>query len=211
MGNASGSVDTQAPFINGSLSGIAGNGGRFVSAVEVPASAGGATSGIGSIVYSLDGAPQAAYTGPFSAGDGTHSIVFTATGIAGNGSSQNVHVNVDTGQPAISIDPVSGTSGDNGWFASSATVSASAGGGISGIALPQYSVDGGPSAAYAGPVAARRNRPAHHPPAGGRTEIPIPPPPAGLSASSETARSPAAPPPSHRGNTGSIPYLLSRR
>ncbi|MGB7538045.1 MAG: hypothetical protein WBM17_05870, partial [Anaerolineales bacterium] len=84
MGNASGSVDTQPPFVTGSISGIAGSGGWFVSTVEVSASASDATSGVGSIVYSLDGALQAAYTAPFTVGEGSHSIVLIATDVAGN-------------------------------------------------------------------------------------------------------------------------------
>lgn len=152
MGTATGLVDTQAPYVSGSLSGIAGSGGWFVSGVEVSASASDATSGIGSIVYSLDGAPQSAYTGPFSVGDGTHSIVFTATDVAGNSSSQTVNVNVDLGQPVLIIDPASGVPGSGGWFLSSATVSASATDGVSGLASFEYSIDGGSSTAYAGPV-----------------------------------------------------------
>jgi hypothetical protein len=152
MGTAGGSVDTQPPSINGSLSGIAGNNGWFVSTVEVSASAGDATSGVGSIVYSFDGAATTSYSAPFSVGDGTHSIVFTATDVAGNSSSQTVNVNVDLSLPVITIDPPSGTTGDNGWFVSNATVGASATDGGSGLALLEYSVDGGLSAAYAGPV-----------------------------------------------------------
>jgi len=95
MGTASGSVDTQPPFVSGSLSGVAGSGGWFVSNVQVSASASDATSGIGSVVYSLDGGAPAPYSGPFTVGEGTHSVVFTATDVAGNGSSTSVDVNVD--------------------------------------------------------------------------------------------------------------------
>ncbi len=152
MGTANGSVDTQPPYIDGSLSGIAGSGGWFISTVEVSASASDATSGVGSIVYSLDGGAQAAYTGPFSVGDGTHSIVFIATDVAGNSSSQTINVNVDQGLPSLAIDPASGMAGSGGWFISSATVSASASDGMSGLASLEYSIDGGGSTPYAGPV-----------------------------------------------------------
>jgi hypothetical protein len=153
MGTANGSVDTQPPFISGNLSGVAGSGGWFTSAVEVSASASDATSGVGSIVYSLDGAAPTGYTAPFTVGDGTHSIVFTATDVAGNSSSQTVSVNVDQGLPALTIDPPSGTTGDNGWFVSGAMISASAADGLSGLASLECSVDGGAPSVYSGPVA----------------------------------------------------------
>jgi hypothetical protein len=152
MGSASMSVDTQPPFVSGSLSGVAGSGGWFVSNVQVSASASDATSGIGSVVYSLDGGAPAPYFGPFTVGEGSHSVVFTATDVAGNSSSTSVDINVDLSAPSLAISPPSGMAGAGGWFLSSATVSASAGDGISGLASFEYSVDGGPSAAYAGPI-----------------------------------------------------------
>jgi hypothetical protein len=152
MGTATGYVDTQPPFVDGTLSGIAGGGGWFVSPVEVSAAASDATSGVGSLVYSFDGGGQAAYTGPLTLGDGMHSIVFTATDVAGNSSSTTVNVNVDSTAPSLAVDPASGTAGENGWFVSQAALGASAADGGSGLASLEYSIDGGPVAPYSGPL-----------------------------------------------------------
>jgi len=152
MGSASGGIDTQPPQVSGALSGVTGDDGWYVSTVIASASAGDATSGIGSVTYSLDGGSQHGYTGPVTLGDGSHSIVFYAMDRAGNSSSVSLNANVDTTPPAISVGSLSGTLGENGWYVSSTSLPASASDGGSGLASFSYSLDGGPQTAYTGAV-----------------------------------------------------------
>jgi hypothetical protein len=152
MGSTSGRVDTVSPLLSGQLSGVTGDGSWFVSTVSATASASDATSGIGSVVYSLDGGPQTAYSGAVSMGDGSHSIVFYAMDQAGNSSSVSLSANVDTAPPAIAVDGPSGTLGAGGWFTSDPTLGASATDGGSGLASMKYSLDGGPQTAYTGAI-----------------------------------------------------------
>jgi hypothetical protein len=148
IGSASGRVDTQPPLASGQLAGITGAGGWFVSSVDATVSASDATSGMGSIVYTLDGGSQTAYSGTVTIGDGSHSIVFYAMDRAGNSSSVSLNANVDATPPAIAVDAPGGTLGANGWFVSDATLSASATDGGSGLASLEYSLDGGAQTAY---------------------------------------------------------------
>jgi hypothetical protein len=152
MGSASGGVDTQPPLVTGQLSGVTSDGGWFVSTVSATASASDATSGIGSVVYSLDGGPQTAYSGAVTLGDGSHTIVFYAMDRAGNSSSVSLSANVDTTPPAIAVDTPNGTLGAGGWYISDPTQSASAADGGSGLASMEYSLDGGAQTAYIGAI-----------------------------------------------------------
>jgi GH24 family phage-related lysozyme (muramidase) len=157
MGSASGWVDSRAPTIDGSLSGVTGSGGWFTSSVTVSASAADPApgSGLSTLTYSLDGGADTPYGGPLTIGDGFHTITFTATDVAGNSSTSTQTVNVDTGLPVLTIDPISGTSGDNGWYTSDAIQTASAEDPApgSGLASLTFSLDGGAPEAYTGPIA----------------------------------------------------------
>ena len=97
-------VDTVHPSVSGSLSGTLGSGGWYTSAVQASASATDATSGIASIEYAADGGTWTTYPGSLGFYDGTHSLQFRTTDIAGLGDTSAVFdFKVDTGSPHISI------------------------------------------------------------------------------------------------------------
>ena len=156
MGNASRSVDSQNPVINGSVTGTSGDNSWFISSADLSASASDPTpgSGMASFEYALDGGMEAAFPGTLTLGDGSHTVVFTARDVAGHNSTQTQNVNVDTGLPVITVDPFAGTAGANGWFVSDVTFSASAADPApgSGVATFTYTLDSGAPTAWAGPL-----------------------------------------------------------
>src|SRR3990170_526682 len=105
MGAASGRVDTQPPAISGSISGVAGDNGWYLSAVTFTASASDASpgSGLSSLDLSLDGGGWSAYTGPLTLSGGSHAVDLRAADAAGNVSTQSQAVRVDTLPPTLAL------------------------------------------------------------------------------------------------------------
>lgn len=94
-------VDTRPPKISGSLSGVPGANGWYVSNVMVTA---GATdplpgSGIAGLSYTLDELPAAALTGPLALTEGRHTLTISAADTAGRSISQSQEILVDTTPP----------------------------------------------------------------------------------------------------------------
>src|SRR3990170_1827271 len=105
MGAASGRVDTQPPAISGSISGVAGDNGWYLSDVTFTASASDASpgSGLSSLDLSLDGGGWSAYTGPLLLSVGSHTVDLRAADAAGNVSTQSQAVRVDTLPPTLAL------------------------------------------------------------------------------------------------------------
>src|SRR3990170_1567181 len=105
MGAASGRVDTQPPAISGSISGVAGDNGWYLSDVTFTASASDASpgSGLSSLDLSLDGGGWSAYTGPLVLSGGSHAVDLRAADAAGNTSTESQLVRVDTQPPTIGL------------------------------------------------------------------------------------------------------------
>jgi hypothetical protein len=105
MGTASGSVDSRAPVLSGELSGTTGDNGWFVSEVTLTAGAADAAPGSGLSVFelSLDGGGWSAYGGPLTLGEGEHTVDLRAQDVAGNVSTENQAVNVDTQPPDVDL------------------------------------------------------------------------------------------------------------
>ncbi|MBM3153186.1 MAG: hypothetical protein FJZ96_13450 [Chloroflexi bacterium] len=106
MGSASGRVDTQAPGISGSLSGLSGDNGWYVSTVELSASASDSTpgSGLDTFEYALDGGPWTPYATAVSIFTGIHDIDLRAIDQAGNESTATQAIQVDAVPPQASLE-----------------------------------------------------------------------------------------------------------
>jgi hypothetical protein len=122
-------VDTRPPQVSGELSGTAGENGWYVSPVTVSASGSDATSGLANVVLTVDGAPVAS---PITLDDGVHAVSATATDNAGNTSTLERTIYVDTMPPVISFSP-SGTPGNNGWYVSDVLLNIAASDATSGV------------------------------------------------------------------------------
>jgi hypothetical protein len=88
-GKATGKLDSSPPMISGEISGTAGEGGWYVSAVTVAANANDAVSGVATFEMALDGSGWAAYGGAVVLADGDHVVDLRAVDAAGNVSTQS--------------------------------------------------------------------------------------------------------------------------
>ncbi|MBC8333759.1 MAG: hypothetical protein H8E29_00700, partial [Anaerolineales bacterium] len=86
--SASGSTsykhDSILPVINASLSGIGGENGWFISAVELSASVTETGSGVSIFETTLDGVNWTAYSAPLTFNDGSYAVQIRASDLAGN-------------------------------------------------------------------------------------------------------------------------------
>jgi Big-like domain-containing protein len=130
-------IDTTPPTIKPSVSGTSGTNGWYVSAVDISATATDAGSGVqGNVEVSLDGGTT--WTNlPITLADGNHSLDFRAYDNAGNLSTSSLTVNVDTTPPSLTSS-TAGTSGNAGWYVSSATTSVSSSDALSGVDHIEY-------------------------------------------------------------------------
>ena len=98
-------VDTQAPRIAGSLSGIPGTNGWYTSDVTLSASASDPAPGssLDTFTYILDGGPPTTYANDLILSDGQHTVEFSAQDKAGLTYSMQQSVKVDTTYPSLNI------------------------------------------------------------------------------------------------------------
>jgi len=135
-------VDTTPPVIVPSIPSPNGHNGWFVtSPVGVDATGSDATSGLSTLECRVDGGTWASPPVNVS-GDGGHIIECQAKDAAGNTSLWSGSVQIDATAPVANLS-VSGTAGNNGWYVSSAIVSANAADTTSGVDIVEYRVDGG--------------------------------------------------------------------
>src|SRR5207247_328864 len=141
------------------LIGTAGSSGWYTSAGNVTLLLMNGTSPPDSIWYRLDNGTWTQYAQSFAVvGDGVHTLDFNATD--GAGLNEIVHhliIPIDTALPTSSP-TVTGTSGNNGWYISNATVSLGATDATSGVRGLTYRIDGPDWLAYAGPVSLGEGR-----------------------------------------------------
>jgi hypothetical protein len=102
-------IDHTPPVLSApTLLGTAGQAGWYTSGVQFTASATDATSGLASLLYSLDGGAWQA--GPLTLTDGRHTVQVQATDQAGNASTATQTVNVDSLPPVSAfISPAEGS------------------------------------------------------------------------------------------------------
>ncbi|HMK07629.1 MAG TPA: hypothetical protein VK449_01215, partial [Anaerolineales bacterium] len=103
MGSAGVGVDPEDPSLSGSVSGVSGDAGWFVSEVTVEAGAGDVTSGVASLEVQIDGGGWANYAAPIVLGDGSHVVDLRAFDLAGNNAAQSLAIEVDTQAPVVSL------------------------------------------------------------------------------------------------------------
>jgi hypothetical protein len=144
--------DSVPPVATASLSGSPGSANWFVSPVDVTLAATDDSSGVASIHYRTDGGTWQLYSSPVTVqGDGSHTIDYYATDLAGNNeTAQTSTFQIDTVGP-VSSAQVSGTVGNDGSYISSVTVTLTSTDTTSGIQSEQYRIDGGPWRTYSAP------------------------------------------------------------
>jgi hypothetical protein len=152
LGSLTARVDTRPPQIEGSLSGVMGEGGWYVSSVTVSASASDPQpgSGIDTFTYTWNASPAQPYTGPITLGDGVHTLTFRAQDGAGRVSEIGQSVQVDSVPPRVSGLLTGEQVG--GWYAGQVTFTAEASDAGSGVARVDYALDGASWQAYTAPL-----------------------------------------------------------
>src|SRR5437879_297861 len=147
-----GSPDTVPPVASASLSGTTGAANWFVSRVNVTLSATDDSSGVAAIHFRTDGGAWQLYAKPVAvSAEGSHSIEYYATDLAGNNeSSHTATFHIDTVAP-VTLAQVAGTLAGDGSYVSSVTVTLTASDATSGVQSEQYRVDGGPWRTYSVP------------------------------------------------------------
>lgn len=148
-------IDKEGPTTESSLSGPAGNNDYFKGPVQVALTATDNVSGVASfgIHYKIDNGSQMAYTSsPFTvSGDGSHTVSFWSTDVAGNSASPNtITIKIDATAPVTQA-ALSGTAGANGWYSTAVQVTLTATDNTSGPGSSYYAVDGGLPQTYSGP------------------------------------------------------------
>jgi cytochrome c len=146
-------VDATAPTATAATTPAApdGQNGWFVSSVSVTVTAADATSGIAKTEVSVDNGPWTAYTDPVSiAADGSHTVAYRSTDVAGNTFTGSLPVNKDATAPLTAAQFAAPN--DDGWHNGAIPVTLSAVDTASGVASTQYSLDGGPWKPYTEPV-----------------------------------------------------------
>src|SRR2546422_4746747 len=144
--------DSVPPVATASLSGIRGTANWFVSPVDVTLTATDDSSRVASIHYRTDGGTWQLYSNPVTVqGDGSHTIDYYATDLAGNNEKdRTTSFQIDTVGP-VSSAQVSGTLANDGSYLSPVTVTLTSSDATSGVQSEQYRIDRGPWTAYSAP------------------------------------------------------------
>ena len=137
-------LDTTPPSLSVSPAAPDGSNNWYVSPAVLTATDSDATSGIASTQYKVDGGAWQNGSSANEGVDGTHSIIFRATDVAGNTTTAApVTVTVDRTPPVpdASLNPAS-PNGSNGWYVAPVTVTANSSDATSGVASQAVSLDG---------------------------------------------------------------------
>ena len=148
MGTLFAKVDTVSPNVGLDVVGSNGTSNWYVSSTTITATGSDSTSGLSSVLLSVNGG---AWTASTTLNDGVYLVEVRAEDNAGNVSTSSTTISVDAVTPSISLN-VNGTMGGNGWYSSNMQVTASASDLTSGIASLEVSTDGGVYQAYTSPV-----------------------------------------------------------
>ena len=128
--------------------------GRLVASTDVATLArADATSGVDGTEYRLGGGLWQPYLGPFLvSADGSHTVEFRTTDVAGLVAPiQSVVFAVDTVPPTTTA-TLTGLSGERSWYVGSVTLILAAADATSGVATTEYRIDAGPWQAYGAPI-----------------------------------------------------------
>ena len=133
-------VDRTSPVVSPELSGTPGSAGWWVSDVSVALNAfdpisGGASSGVATLRYAVDGGPLTEYAGSFLVRDGQHTIRWEAVDEAGNAVTGDLSLAIDSLEPvASSTSPAAGATYLYGQSLTLAFAASDAGSGLAGQA-----------------------------------------------------------------------------
>jgi murein DD-endopeptidase MepM/ murein hydrolase activator NlpD len=148
-GSISYQLDISSPDLNTSLSGISGTNNWYTSDVSLDVAGDDSISGLSSITASVNNETAFTVNGPLNFSDGIYSVTLTAFDKAGNSTQDTQTIQVDTITPSLSL-VTNGTSGSNGWYISSTTVTPTASDSGSGLAALEAKVDNGSWTAVSG-------------------------------------------------------------
>ena len=141
-------VDTVSPNVGLDVSGSNGENGWYVSQTTVTATGTDSTSGLFETLLSVD---NGAWQSSAALYDGVYDVAVRAVDNAGNVSNSSTIILVDTTTPALNVS-LNGTTGNNGWYISNVKASVMASDATSGIALLEFSADGGVYQSYISPI-----------------------------------------------------------
>lgn len=144
-------LDLTTPQVDGSLNGVIGDNGWYVSDVTVLGFASDTASGILSFEYSLNEGSWAPFPGSLNLLDGNYDLNLRAYDYAGYLTETTQMFKVDTITPDLTIS-LDGTPGSNGWYSSSVQILAAAGDAGSGVAQIGVSKDGAVYVPYTAPI-----------------------------------------------------------
>jgi hypothetical protein len=151
--------DTTPPTVTGAVSGNKDSAGDYVGSATVTVNASDSGSGVNTVEYQVDDTSWQPYTTPVVVDElGDHSVQFRATDKAGNTSAVGsvsfrvVAPGPEDVTPPTATHTVTGNKDANGNYIGTATVTVTATDEGSGVALIEYSVDGGAFQPYTQPV-----------------------------------------------------------
>jgi hypothetical protein len=138
-------IDSAIPTALCNVAGDRGQNGWFIGDLTVNLTGQDDLSGIANLMYRLDGSEWTPYSGDIQIEiEGQHALDYFAIDLAGNnGTIESTILRLDSVGP-VSVWLLNGTLGLEGWYVSSASISATGqDGNGSGIALFEYRLDGG--------------------------------------------------------------------
>jgi hypothetical protein len=139
----SASIDTRNPVLNALISGTLGSNNWFTAAtLSASAADPSPGSGLSSFEYSIDRSAWIAFpvSGTVELADGKHGVDLRALDNAGHLVFSSRSFWLDTVAPGITLESA-GTTGLNGWYTTSPTLTASANDSTSGLDVFEYSLD----------------------------------------------------------------------
>src|SRR6058998_2835135 len=146
-------IDSTAPSSSVALAGTLAGDGSYISSVDVTLTSTDATSGIQSSEYRVDGGAWRSYASVFPvSGNGTHTLEYYGTDVAGNletAKSSVIRISGSSFGPPVTVLQVTGTAGMNGWYISRVNVTLTATSPSGTGIFTMYSVDGSGWTQYA--------------------------------------------------------------
>jgi len=135
-------VDATVPTISASVTSGTLVAGWYVTDVTLTAAASDTTSGLALIEHRLDAGAWLAGNTLTVLSEGSHTIDFRATDVAGLKSATSLSIKLDKTAPIVTFTP-SGTPGTNGWYTTPVTLQVNASDPLSGVSSIEYRLDAG--------------------------------------------------------------------
>lgn len=148
MGTFSSKVDTVPPTLGLDITASNGTNGWYVSQTSISATGSDSTSGLLSVLLSVNNGPWESST---ILNEGVYDIDVQAEDNAGNKSNTSSTISIDTTTPSIDV-ALNGSTGNNGWYKSDLEIIASASDATSGVNTFDASIDGSAYADYNSPI-----------------------------------------------------------